>query len=81
MRMTVPVGLEPDTLVSAFGTLPGPVRFDLLVAVHALLSGAERLISLRQWAPAREDWRIYCLADPLAQLLCAAAPYTGSRLN
>ncbi|KAA1053725.1 hypothetical protein FH063_002307 [Azospirillum argentinense] len=80
MRMELPSWLGTDNLLSDFGTLTGPVRFDLLVAVYALLSGAERLISLRRWSPSREDWRVYCLADPLAQLLCAAAPETHAAL-
>ncbi len=80
MRMALPGWLEPDTLVSHFGTLPAPVRFDLLVALYAVFSGAERLISLRQWFLWQEDWRVYCLADPIAQLLCAAAPETHAAL-
>ncbi|MFP5513077.1 MAG: hypothetical protein ACLGJC_08360 [Alphaproteobacteria bacterium] len=73
-RMAIPVWLKPGALISDFSTLPGPVRFDLLVTVYAMLSGAERLISFRQWSPHWEDWRVYCLGDPIAQLLCAADP-------
>lgn len=78
-RVVTP-GWVPTNLLSDFGTLAGPERFDLLVAVYTMLSGAERLISLRRWSPSREDWRVYCLADPLAQLLCAAAPETHAAL-
>lgn len=73
-RMAIPVWLNPGSLISDFSTLPGPVRFDLLVTVYAMFSGAERLISFRQWSPHWEDWRVYCLGDPIAQLLCAADP-------
>lgn len=61
-------------LVPSFASLPTTTRFDLTVAIYAIVSGAEGLITLRGWRLTGEDWRLYHLADPAAQVLCAVQP-------
>lgn len=71
---------QPATFAVGFASLAAPIRFDLLVAVYALLSGAERLLSCRQWRFRQEDWRVYCMGDPIAQVLGALDPEAGATL-
>lgn len=68
------------TFATGFASLAGPTRFDLMVAVYALLSGADGLVSCRQWRLRQEDWRVYCMGDPIAQLLGAVDPEIGSTI-
>lgn len=68
------------SFAAGFGSLAAPTRFDFMVAVYALLSGAEGLVSCRQWRLRQEDWRVYCMGDPIAQVLGAVEPETGSTI-
>lgn len=59
---------QAATFAAGFASLAAPTRFDLLVAVYALLSGAQDLLSCRRWRLRNEDWRVYCMGDPIAQI-------------
>lgn len=71
---------QSTSFAAGFGSLAAPTRFDFMVAVYALLSGADGLVSCRQWRLQQEDWRVYCMGDPIAQLLGAVDPQTGATI-
>jgi hypothetical protein len=71
---------QATTFAAGFASLAAPTRFDLMVAVYALLNGAPDLLSCRRWRLQNEDWRVYCMGDPIAQMLGAVEPETGARI-
>ncbi|MHA7061303.1 TniQ family protein [Azospirillum argentinense] len=80
VRMVPSEWPQATSFADGFASLAAPTRFDLMVAVYALLSGAQDLLSCRRWRLRHEDWRVYCMGDPIAQALGAVAPEAGAMI-
>ncbi len=80
VRMVPAEWPQAITFADGFASLAAPTRFDLMVAIYALLSGAQDLLSCRRWRLRHEDWRVYCMGDPIAQALGAVAPEAGAMI-